>query len=387
MDLEVVEFPLHHKLALPFRIGLLVIVGTWLWSVCYHLIYILNRYQPISPNPRGSLNSKWYHLLQIPLSNRHTDLEENTEFKANLVSPVDFHAGYCFAAILSISWATGFILFLKKTQGDIGGLYSHPIYPLLWVITAFVLIVFPFPWRYRSSQRGLRKSIIRVFLFFQADFRSPYKDFIVSEIFTSYAKALGDFYIFGCVLQGHISKFTLRPDLKCDGTFFVPLAMAYPFIVAILQCLHYGLSRRKHTFKINLLNALKHATALPVIYLSAIIHAKQTKFTLTSGHGYLFWLWILSALLSSAYTFLWDVFIDWRIRFPFHKSINHKRFPMFIYAIGCFINFILRVTWSMKLHPRLHQFHEYEMGIFSFEMLEILRRFLWLFFHLDAISS
>ncbi|EPY54190.1 Erd1 [Schizosaccharomyces cryophilus OY26] len=382
MDLEVVEFPLHHKLALPFRIGLLFILGTWLWSLCCHYIYYLSKQEMDFYNGRTSVrqNSSLPAALLVDARN---DIDQ-TASKNTLIKRINYEAGYCFSTIISISWLLGFLLFIFNTRGDVKGLYTHPLYPTIWMITTVALVMIPFPWRFRPVQRSLQNCIIRVFFLFHANSYYPHKDFLLSEMFTSYAKMLGDFYVFGCVLKGHISKYTLRPDLKCDGTIFVPLLMTYPFIVATLQSLHYGIRHRKTVFKISLLNALKHALAFPLIYLSALIHAERSKLKLSSSHDYLFWTWNILALLNSVYTFCWDTYVDWGIKFPFEKTLPKRRLPFFAYFLAALINFILRITWSLKLYPRLYQYHDYEMGMFSFEMLEVLRRNLWLLFHLDA---
>ncbi|WBW71054.1 Erd1-like protein [Schizosaccharomyces osmophilus] len=382
MDLEVVEFPLHHKLALPFRIGLLFILGTWLWSFCCHYIYYLNKQDFDFTNARTGVRQATV-LPGATFTDLRTDLEQATS-KNTIIKRINYEAGYCFSIIISISWLIGFLLFILNTRGDVKGLYTHPLYPTMWMIATVVLVTIPFPWRFRPVQRSLQNCIIRVFFLFHANSYYPHKDLLLSEMFTSYAKMLGDFYVFGCVLKGHITKYTLRPDLKCDGTLFVPLLMTYPFVVATLQSLHYAIRHRKTALKISLLNALKHALAFPLIYLSALIHAERSKFKLASSHGYLFWAWNLLALLNSVYTFCWDTYVDWGINFPFEKVPSRRRLPFVAYFLAAILNFILRITWSLKLYPRLYQYHDYEMGMFSFEMLEVLRRNLWLLFHLDA---
>jgi hypothetical protein len=43
-----------------------------------------------------------------------------------------------------------------------------------------------------------------------------------------------------------------------------------------------------------------------------------------------------------------------------------------------------RLTWSIKLSPHLHHVNELEGGIFFMETLEVIRRWIWIFFRFEA---
>jgi len=43
-----------------------------------------------------------------------------------------------------------------------------------------------------------------------------------------------------------------------------------------------------------------------------------------------------------------------------------------------------RLTWSIKLSPHLHHVNELEGGIFVMETLEVIRRWIWIFFRFEA---
>jgi hypothetical protein len=42
------------------------------------------------------------------------------------------------------------------------------------------------------------------------------------------------------------------------------------------------------------------------------------------------------------------------------------------------------MTWSVKLSPHLHHVNELEGGIFFMETLEVIRRWIWIFFRFEA---
>ncbi|KAH8926068.1 EXS-domain-containing protein [Atractiella rhizophila] len=58
------------------------------------------------------------------------------------------------------------------------------------------------------------------------------------------------------------------------------------------------------------------------------------------------------------------------------------RDPSIYYAI-IVLDFMLRITWSIKLSAHLHHVSEIESGIFLLEILEIVRRWLWIFFRVE----
>lgn len=54
-----------------------------------------------------------------------------------------------------------------------------------------------------------------------------------------------------------------------------------------------------------------------------------------------------------------------------------------IYYLAIVLNFILRFTWSLKLSSHLHTVAELESGVFLMETLELIRRWMWVFFRIE----
>jgi len=48
------------------------------------------------------------------------------------------------------------------------------------------------------------------------------------------------------------------------------------------------------------------------------------------------------------------------------------------------VDLLLRCTWSFKLSPHLDHFNDLEGGIFLMEFLEVLRRWMWIFFRVET---
>lgn len=54
-----------------------------------------------------------------------------------------------------------------------------------------------------------------------------------------------------------------------------------------------------------------------------------------------------------------------------------------VYYGAISLNFILRLTWSIKLSTHFHRAAEKEMGVFILELLEIVRRWIWVYFRVE----
>ena len=105
---------------------------------------------------------------------------------------------------------------------------------------------------------------------------------------------------------------------------------------------------------------------------------------------------LLFVLINSFYSFYWDVAKDWDLTLfssnrdrhdPEHPyGLRRNRYfhakQMYYIAIG--IDFFLRCTWSIKLSPHLDHFNDLEGGIFSMEFLEVIRRWMWIFFRVET---
>ena len=105
---------------------------------------------------------------------------------------------------------------------------------------------------------------------------------------------------------------------------------------------------------------------------------------------------LLSVVVNSIYSFCWDVAKDWDLTLlsrpnvrndPEHPyGLRQHRFfrSNAIYYVAILVDFLLRCTWSLKLSPHLGRFNDLESGIFVMEILEIARRWLWIFLRVEA---
>lgn len=100
----------------------------------------------------------------------------------------------------------------------------------------------------------------------------------------------------------------------------------------------------------------------------------------------------LAAITNSLYSFWWDVSMDWDLTLL--SKQQHKqpfglrqqrvfRLPMAYYLVVAF-DIILRFAWSFKLSLHLVYLDGIEGGIFLLEIMELLRRWVWVYFRVET---
>lgn len=68
--------------------------------------------------------------------------------------------------------------------------------------------------------------------------------------------------------------------------------------------------------------------------------------------------------------------------YPFLRPILLLPDPT-IYYLAIALDLLLRFTWSLKLSPHLHEIGELEEGVFGMELLEVLRRWGWVYLRIE----
>jgi hypothetical protein len=142
-----------------------------------------------------------------------------------------------------------------------------------------------------------------------------------------------------------------------------------------------------------LLNALKYASAFPVIILGALeknymMQEYVTRRELAAG-------WYIAVVCNSGFAFWWDVSTDWNLSifsggsntedgpkpWGLRKRLHYKDKGFYYTAI--LLDLVMRCAWSVKLSVHLDFLNEMEGGIFMLELLEVCRRWVWVFFRVE----
>jgi hypothetical protein len=120
-------------------------------------------------------------------------------------------------------------------------------------------------------------------------------------------------------------------------------------------------------------NALKYATAFPVLFTSALKRESHPDRMWASESG-LSNLWLLALAVNSMYSFYWDVAKDWDLTLFSSKEernaadqpwgLRRQRIfqPDVLYYAAIVVDLLLRCSWSLK----------------------ILRRWMWVFLRVET---
>ncbi|GAA6040794.1 hypothetical protein JCM8097_003304 [Rhodosporidiobolus ruineniae] len=417
-------------------------------------------------------------------------------------------------ALVGLAWtAVGWLAFRTITGHDETSMNAWRGLPAFTALAVGAALVWPGNVLYKRQRAQFTNALKRIVS--PALYRSvPFCDIILADILTSSAKVLGDVWVAGCLLIKGVEA-SRRGD-GCGRVWGVPLMTSLPYLFRFRQCISEVVTGSTPTPKRSLLNALKYATAFPVIVLSAMQTVIGDPFDPEEsvreageswiGRTTLFNLWILAVLVNSLYSFWWDVTNDWglslltphgwsstpSVSFAFNNppsghgahgysplpstrhppppsrttSTMHGRarstppggllappgsgvaspvddplghsttFPPppsrphspgsgasspsakaagrplhghsrafstaaapnlsypflrpilllpdpFVYYLCIALDLLLRFTWSLKLSPHLHNAQELEAGVFVVEVMEVVRRWMWVYLRVE----
>lgn len=224
-------------------------------------------------------------------------------------------------------------------------------------------------------------------------------DIILTDTLTSYNKTIIDLLIYLSSLLLGLDVLPLNSkELKTDHiqVYNLDLLLAnFPSALRFNQCLYeYRMSGYKN--KTHLFNSIKYSTAFfPTICLIL----KRTGFLHSNGF------WVFFSLINSSYSFFWDISNDWNFGF-FYKYITGKHeLPMLrnkmiydtkFYLIAIASDFTLRFIWIFKIiYPSsvgttsqfgmmMYFLFNTEIGSFISQLLELFRRWVWIFVKVET---
>lgn len=303
-------------------------------------------------------------------------------------SPGADRSTYRLATLLTIPLVAILLLF---------ALFPWEWIPFAYLLFIIIALIIPTEHLSRRGRSRFLATLQRVSIGGLAtDAEGRFGDILMADVLTSYAKPMADVYVVICLLINGKGALGL-PDRSCGGRLIVPLILAAPFLIRFRQCIIEALRAQAQgkTGYQHLANALKYATAFPGIIFSTMKRETNPSTMWVSEAG-LSQLWVFAILLNSFYSFYWDVAKDWDLTLfssarernapgqPWGLRRQRVFQPPTVYYAAIVIDLILRCTWSLKLSVHLYHFGEYEGGIFVIEILEILRRWMWVFLRVET---
>ncbi|KAG0071029.1 protein-ER retention protein [Linnemannia elongata] len=198
------------------------------------------------------------------------------------------------------------------------GLTGNPrvgiLVPILGYLSIVLMVFIPFNVLFKKERyRFLRSMKKALFSGFKTEV--TFADVILADILTSFARVFGDLAVALCLM--FLDRDGSNSD-ACYGSILVPIMTSIPYCIRLRQCLTEYIESN-YTVERHLMNALKYASAFPVIIISSM--QKSSKTASMKGveyNGYfsdnsLFRLWLFFVAINSFYSFYWDIYHDWSL--------------------------------------------------------------------------
>lgn len=399
------EYVFNDILPLSFRIVLFLQLGIFLWDrmvwICYK-VYSMNVLALLnlaySPHKYTSDNHNVDSALAEYSTTSSADLGENQillrgtkgTFKSTL--PVNIAGVVVYWTLLASSNPTGFLIHVTK--------HYLPL-PLL----AYTL--------YKSFGPGPTMGQTRMFTTLKRVMKGNINsstmrtnDILISDSLTSYAKVINDF--------GAYVWITLLPTSQGYNVYVEALVLSLPGLIRVKQCWYeFKLTGQKLHFY----NMMKYCCLLGPILVNLLIKIQMGQLTddtaASSNLNTLNMWWYIISFVSSTYSFIWDIRMDWgfgmleplftqqyRNYLPLRQRSSLVYNNLLAYYSVIFIDFVLRFIWVFKIYvikstevelglrSRVGRFlfgyDFYSFGFVVLEVLEILRRWLWCFLKLES---
>ncbi|OQD76637.1 hypothetical protein PENDEC_c004G00057 [Penicillium decumbens] len=362
-------------LPFPIRVAALLVAGFWGWGINLHYLAKAN--------------------IDVPALIRYPSRTSSAQRPHHV-------AVYRLATFFTIPLTLWLLVFWFATH-RVPDLVEHlDFIPQSIFIILLLILIWPFNRASRAGRIRFLLTLKRVAIGGLAESQDgKFGDILLADALTSYARVLGDLYVSFCMFFTDGIAATSKPNRACGAEIVVPIIVAVPSAIRLRQCLtEYVRARRSSTRREvsrgnqHLANALKYATAFPVIWISA----KLRNYNPLDFHGYsevtTHRLLFIVCFINSFYSFWWDVVKDWDLTLfsPERRDRDHpyglRRHRYFhsdkLYHYVIIADLVLRFSWLWRVLPGLSWLSDTESGIFVLMFLEIARRWMWVLFRVEA---
>jgi len=287
------------------------------------------------------------------------------------------------AAIFGVMWTLSVLTFLYSAQLSIPA-YANPLF--LFILT--IIFLFNPTRTFKHEARFWLLKVVQKIIF-APFFSVSFADFWLADQLNSLGQALKDFqflicfYISAETIDEAWGKASSLGYCSSSSWWLVAVVACMPAWFRFAQCIRRYLDT-KEAFP-HLVNAGKYSTTFLVVIFSTLDSVYRTR----TEHSAFFYFYILSAITSSCYTYVWDIKMDWGF---FSEAAGENKFlrEELVYSSNGYYyfaiveDFVLRFSWAYTLALKeggLGTYSELITSIFS--VLEVVRRFIWNFFRLE----
>jgi len=398
------------QLRLGYRLGMCSILALWVcWDCVWGLVKDGNSTIggrtafPVFRACGGLLLVHWFWGICVYVWNR---------FRINYIYLFDFHPQSCDSPITIFEDATDetlvffllMLLYYKSGVDSIPHIIPSGCYPFILVLYAIKCLLTPF-----RTRKQLWRAIAAVL---SAPLTTPtFFHTYLADIFTSLVKVFQDIFWTLCfIFSGDFLQ--MENDVGNDNSNYhnwhhtlwykhivIPLICLFPLWIRFNQCLRRYMVTGKRMP--HLANAFKYAMSQTVTLFGAfhplyLLH-HHSDLVQSDSDGILiqdvnrnnmfqlFWMGLF--ILSSLYSFFWDVYMDWGLGRPEYNFLGSRlMFPKRIYYYTVIVlDLFLRFMWVLTLVPP-HSGARFELPNYLTALtmaLELCRRAMWGFFRLE----
>ncbi|KAF9106253.1 hypothetical protein BGX29_010009 [Mortierella sp. GBA35] len=292
------------------------------------------------------------------------DPRDNLEYNQFFELPTFFMMALCIA------------LYLDFVVGLTSPSMFSAYYPMILVGVILVILFWPLRMFRFGARKWFIQSIWRVLA--SGYYKVEFRDFFMADEMNSLGYSIEQFEFAICAYSQQWND--LGATCATSHMWITPFVTALPAWFRFLQCLR----RYRDTLEWfpHLLNAVKYTCSLLqlFVYFSFRHYGGNS---LKAGY-------IVISLITSCYTFAWDVHMDWGL-FQFGKHggaaygnpflrpelvYSRKR----VYYLAIVLDFLGRFSWILRFVPM--PVHVMVLS-FSLALVEVLRRWMWNFFRLE----
>ena len=186
-------------------------------------------------------------------------------------------SAYRLATIFTFPLAIWLLAFWVATRRSPELVERLDYIPQSIFIILLLILIWPLNRASRSGRIRFLLTLKRIVVGGLADTQhGKFGDILLADALTSYGRVIGDLYVSFCMFFTDGISATSKPNRACAKDFIVPIIVIVPSLIRFRQCLTEFLRARRNSSRRetssayqHLGNALKYATALPVIWLNA----------------------------------------------------------------------------------------------------------------------
>nr|XP_012222125.1 PREDICTED: xenotropic and polytropic retrovirus receptor 1 homolog isoform X3 [Linepithema humile] len=284
------------------------------------------------------------------------------------------------ATILGLVWSVSILGFLYS---DTLGVPPF-VQPVLFYALLALFLFNPTKTLRHEARFWTLRVLGRVFCapFFYVGFA----DFWLADQLNSLHTVFLDFQYFVCFYIQNSSWTDITDTETCivRELSMRPIVVCLPAWFRFAQCLR-RYRDTKEAFP-HLLNAVKYATSFFVVIFS-YLHLRNKKYYALSTENPYFYLWLTASVVSSCFTYTWDVKLDWGL---FDNSAGENKFlreeivysSPYYYYFAMVEDFILRFGWAFSLSLTEMGYVHADLMVSIVAPLEVFR-FTWNYFRLE----